>query len=466
MDTPPERIHQTWLHSDSYIPTRFIRPIQRFMDIEASSGVVMLIAAVVAIVWANSALAESYFGFWETEISLTVGAFGLQETFEHLVNDGLMAIFFFVVGLEIKRELVLGELRDPKAASLPVIAALGGMLFPALIYLAFAWSAGPEAIRGWGVPMATDIAFSIGVISLLGKRVPTGIKLFLLALAIVDDIGGILVIALFYTTSLSMVWLSLGLGGLVLIWLAGRTGVRSFVFYTPMAFAVWFFFLESGVHATIAGVLLGFLTPALPMYSADEFDRKARRVLDTYPSHPMTPDQREHADYEALVLADIAREAVAPLTRTEHKLQRWSSFAIVPLFALANAGVRFEGSILESFATPVALGVTFGLVVGKTFGISLFTWLAVRFNFGVLPRGANWRHVFGTAAIAGIGFTVALFITALAFTNQALADEAKIGIFAGSIAAGLIGVAILWGARTSPEPPVDATREIDAITHP
>lgn len=443
---PEERLHHTWIHSDRFIPQRFVRPVRRFMDYEAASGVIMLVAAVAAIIWANSAYYETYDAFLHTNFTLELGGFHLEESVEHLINDGLMAIFFFVVGLEIKRELVLGELRDPRAAALPLFAAIGGMVVPALIFVAFN-TGDPEALRGWAVPMATDIAFSLGVLSLLGRRVPAGAKLFLLALAIVDDIGGILVIAVFFTDDLSFGYLGLGLGGLALIWISTKVGIRSEVLYIPVALAVWYFFLESGVHATIAGVLLGFLTPARPMYGVREFDSKARRILDAYPPVADTPEQREHADHEATLLSFISRESVAPLNRWEHALTPWVSFVIVPVFALANAGVRFEGSIVTALVSPVALGVGLGLVVGKTFGIGLFTWLAVRLRLGRFPAGATWGHMLGTAATAGIGFTVALFITALAFTDPVLTADAKVGIFAGSIVAGIIGAALFLFAR-------------------
>ncbi len=450
----PERLHETWITSNRFIPRRFVRPVQAFMAAEASSGIVLLLAAVVALVWANAPFGETYERFWSTELVIEVGGFHLAETLEAVVNDGLMAIFFFLVGLEIKRELVLGELRDPKAAALPVMAAVGGMLFPALIYVAVVSGQGGEALRGWGVPVATDIAFSLGVLAVLGKRVPTGAKIFLLALAIADDLGGILVIALFYTSGLKLTWLGLGLAGLVLVYLASKAGIRSFVFYVPMALAIWFFFLESGVHATIAGVALAFLTPALPMYSASEYDTKARRILDMYLPKGETQVQRERSDHEAMMLADIARESVSPLVRLEHRLQPWVSFGIVPVFALANAGVRFEGDITDALLSRVAIGVALGLFVGKTVGISLFAWLAVRFKLGRLPRETTWRHVVGVAAVAGIGFTVALFIAALAFTTPELADDAKVGIFAGSILAGLLGTAIFLKAPRAPQPPL------------
>ena len=455
-----ERLHKTWIHSDQFIPRRFVQPIQSFMRIEAASGIIMLIAAVAAVWWANASFGETYFGFLETQFSLQFGSFHLEEHLSHLVNDGLMAIFFFVVGLEIKRELVLGELRDRKAATLPVMAALGGMIFPALIYALF--NAGnPAALRGWGVPMATDIAFSLGVISLLGKRVPSAAKIFLLALAIVDDLGGILVIAIFYTDQLAMGWLAGGLLGLVLVWAASRAGIRSHMFYIPIAFVIWYFFLESGVHATLAGVALGFLTPSRPMYGVQEFDRKARVVLDTYPATADTPEDRDHADHEALLLSEITRESVAPLIRNEHRLALWSSFAVIPVFALVNAGVRFEGSIVDALLSAPALGVALGLIVGKTVGISLFSWIAVKTGLGKLPTNTTWRHLVGVASMAGIGFTVALFITALAFTDVALADDAKVGIFAGSIVSAIIGTAVLLTTKPVVHP--DPAPEAEAV---
>ncbi len=453
-----EKIHPTWVDSDRFIPRAFIRPAQQFMNTEASSGIVMLIAAVVAIIWANAPFGESYFELLHTHVSLEIGGFHLDESLGHIINDGLMAIFFFVVGLEIKRELVLGELNDRRAATLPVMAAVGGMVVPALIYVLVA-GAEPGALRGWGVPMATDIAFSLGVLSLLGRRVPPGAKLFLLALAIVDDIGGILVIAIFYTDELNLGYLGIAAILLFAIWFGSRVGVRSHVFYLPVALVVWYFFLESGVHATIAGVILGFLTPSRPMYGAKEFDQRARTILDTFPARANTHQEREQADYEALLLAEVSREAVAPLTRAEHHLQKWVSFGIIPIFALANAGVRFEGSITDALFSPVALGVAGGLVVGKLFGVSLFTWMTVRLGWGILPKGTTWHHVVGLAAVAGIGFTVALFIAALAFDDPVLLDDAKVGIFAGSIVAGIIGAAILLRAKpaTAVDEPVPAT---------
>ncbi len=441
--------HQTWASSERPIPKRFIRPFVRFSQIEASSGIVLLAAAVIAMVWANSPWSETYFSILDQHLDISFGSFHLDESVLHLINDGLMAIFFFVVGLEIKRELVVGDLRDPKAAALPVMAALGGMVLPALVYLSVVAGQGGEAVRGWGIPMATDIAFAIGVVALLGSRVPSGAKLFLLAVAIADDIGAIAVIAIFYTDDLNSGFLAAALIGLFAVWLAARVGVRAMWVYIPLGFAVWYFTLESGVHATLAGVALGFLTPARPFYSRAEFDVRARQILDQFPVDDISEKHaQEHADHEALLLSEIANEAVAPLNRYEHKLVGWSSFVVVPLFALANAGVSFKTiDIGDAVTSAVAMGVALGLVFGKIVGISLASFAAVRLNLGKLPPGTGWGHVVGLAAVAGIGFTVSLFVAGLAFKDPATTDLAKVGIFTGSITAGIIGSILLRRAK-------------------
>ncbi len=444
--------HQTWISSDRFVPKTFVRPFVRFSRIEAASGIVLLIAAVAAIVWANSAFSDTYFSILEERVSIEIAGFHLNESVLEIINDGLMAIFFFVVGLEIKRELVLGDLRDPRAAALPVMGALGGMLLPALIYIFINVGEGGEAIRGWGIPMATDIAFALGIVALLGSRVPPGAKLFLLAVAITDDIGAIAVIAIFYTEELNTGYLAAAIVGLIAVWIANKVGVRSLVFYVPVALAIWYFTLESGVHATLAGVALAFLTPARPHYSPDTMDEKTRAIIDQYPSEINNHHDQEHADHEALLLSEIARESVSPLNRTELSLVAWSSFLIVPIFALANAGVNFrEIGFTDAMGSTVALGVTAGLVVGKLIGITGFTWAAVRLNIGRLPPGTGWGHIVGLSAVAGIGFTVSLFVAGLAFTDPHLTDLAKVGIFAGSVVSGVVGTVVLLLAK----PPSD-----------
>jgi NhaA family Na+:H+ antiporter len=449
MEHDTEPLHRTWIHADGPLQRRFVRPALSFMRTEASGALIMLTATVAALIWANSAWGDSYFEFWETHITIEIGAFHFDESLKHFVNDGLMAIFFFVVGLEIKRELVVGELNTVKKAALPAMAALGGMIVPALIYVAFVSSSGSaDALAGWGIPMATDIAFSVGVIALLGSRVPIGAKLFLLALAIVDDIGAIVVIAIFYTQDLSFVWMAVAAATLFVIFVARQAGIRAGVIYLPLALLAWFAFLESGVHATIAGVILGLLVPARAYYSDGDFRRKAGWILERFDRDQASPHAHARLDQDAMVLAAISRESVSPLERWEHALLPWSAFLVVPLFALANAGVRFAGiDVVEAVLSPVALGVSVGLAVGKPIGISLAVWVALRLGLGQLPRHTTFGHVVGLGFIAGIGFTVALFISELAFRSSAegylYTDEAKIGIFIGSIVAGIVGFTFL-----------------------
>lgn len=444
--------HQTWISSDRFVPKTFVRPFVRFSRVEAASGIVLLAAAIAALIWANSAFSNLYGSILEERIVIEIAGFHLNESVLEIINDGLMAIFFFVVGLEIKRELVLGDLRDPRAAALPVMAALGGMLIPALIYIFLNVGAGGEAIRGWGIPMATDIAFALGIVALLGSRVPPGAKLFLLAVAIADDIGAIAVIAIFYTEDLSAGYLAAALAGLGVVWIAQKVGIRSLVFYVPVALAIWYFTLESGVHATLAGVALAFLTPARPHYSHETMDEKTREILDQYPADINNHHDQEHADHEALLISEIARESVSPLNRLELSLVAWSSFLIVPVFALANAGVDFrEIGFVEAMGSTVALGVAAGLVVGKLIGITGFTWAAVKLNIGKLPPGTGWLHVIGLAAVAGVGFTVSLFVAGLAFSDPHLTDLAKVGIFAGSAVAGVVGTVLLLIAKPPSE---------------
>ena len=430
------------------------------LRVEAAGGIVLLIGAIAALIWANAPFGESYATFWNTPLNLEIGELiHLDESLKDFVNDALMAVFFFVVGLEIKRELVVGELRDPKRAALPAIAALGGMVVPALIFIAFVAGEPGEAGRGWGIPMATDIAFSVGVISLLGTRVSVGAKLFLLALAIADDIGAIVVIAIFYTTDLAIGWLAAAIIMLVVIRAAGRAGVRSMIFYVVAGIATWFFVFESGVHATLAGVALGFLTPAAAWYSDREYFDRASWILSQRTMDEAAPLSTERIDEHALHLAGVARESVAPLNRLEHALHPWSSFLIIPVFALANAGVRFADiDVGAAVTSPVSMGVAFGLVVGKIAGISGATWLALRFNVGRLPKRTGWPQIIGLAALAGIGFTVSLFVTELAFTDELISDKAKIGIFIGSTVAGVIGYLLLRSSPT-PQEALEASRE-------
>jgi len=361
------------------------------------------------------------------------------------INDLLMVLFFFVVGLEIKREIVHGDLRDPKQVALPVLAAVGGMVVPALLY--FSFNAGTPAAHGWGVPMATDIAFAVGVLSLVGRRAPTSLKIFLLTLAIADDIGAIVVIALFYSSGIQFQWLTAAGAGIVVIVAMKRLGIRAFVPYAALAAFLWFAVLESGVHATIAGVILGLLTPSRSFHDP--------AVVAEAVAHPLEGVLVVHGDDEMdgqrmLEASRLAYEGVSPLARLESRLHGWSSFVVLPLFALANAGVTLaDGALGSALRSPVALGVAVGLVVGKPVGILLFSWIAVRLKVAELPAHSGWLEIAGVGLLAGIGFTVALFVTSLAFADAAATANAKVGILAGSTIAGLLGAGFL-AARVLP----------------
>ncbi len=396
--------------------------LTRFLRLEASGGIVLLVATVVALVWVNlpGAIGHSYEAFWEHALILDFGLPPIAESIEGWVNDALMTVFFFVVGLEIKRELVTGELRDPRAAALPGLAAIGGMLVPALIYVAF--NAGGAGSAGWGIPMATDIAFVVGVIALMGSRIPSGVKLFMLTLAIVDDIGAIVVIAIFYTADLELIWLIPAVIGCVLIVVLTKMKIRFDIVYFAIGVVVWYSTFESGIHATLAGVVLGLLAPAKPI--------KGRIVI-------------EHLE-----------EKLAPLT----------SFVIIPIFALANAGVPLNAEVLGvAFSSPITWGIIVALFVGNTIGISALTGAGLGLKIGRLPTGVKYRHVLAASTLGGIGFTVSLFIASLTFAGAEqvlLLDAAKIGILAGSLLSGIVGslavLVVLKRSETSSMTPATA----------
>ncbi len=409
---------------------RLPRPLREFLGTEASGGIVLVVAALVALVWANSPWSASYRTLWSTQLSIDLGGHVLVEDLQHWVNDGLMAVFFFVVGLEIKRELVQGDLRDPRAAALPAIAALGGMVVPAVLFLAV--TAGSAGSRGWGIPMATDIAFAVGVVALAGDRVPPSLKLFLLTLAIVDDIGAIVVIAVFYTGEVQLVYLAAAVALLVLMIGLRRAGVVWTAPFVVLGVAVWLATQASGVHATIAGVALGLLTPARALTPA-----AVARVWAADLSDEPSPGDLDD-------MTRLARTSVSPAERLEHRLHPWTSFGVVPLFALANAGVAIRASAFDSHGTAeVAAGVVVGLVAGKTIGITAASWLAVRSGLGRLPDDATWPMVMAVAAVSGIGFTVSLFIAELAFEPGSVQDAAKIGILSASTLAAVVGACAL-----------------------
>jgi len=420
----------------------WIEPIERFLHVEAASGVVLLLCTLTALALANSPWSEPYLALWETPISFGLGTRIISHSLQHWINDGLMAVFFFVIGLEVKREIVLGELRDARRAALPIFAALGGMLVPALVY--FALQPGGDAQRGWGIPMATDIAFVVGCLALLSTRVPSSLRVLLLSLAIADDIGAILVIAVGYTDSIDLRALGLGLAGLGAVWLASRMGVRSLLVYVLLGTLSWFAFHASGVHATIAGVALGLLTPARNLFGKGLLRQAVARAAAVLQGEGWDSLQRRAHHVRQAQLA--AREAVSPVEYIEAVMHPWVGFVIMPIFALANAGVVFHASDVTQ---PVALAVAAGLVLGKPLGIVSFCWIAVRLGWARLPEGVSWPVLIAGSCLAGIGFTMALFIAGLALEGQQLAF-AKVGVLAASALAALLGLALLWWLLPAP----------------
>ncbi len=426
---------------------RIVRPFQDFAHKQSSGGVLLIAATLVALVWANSPWGESYAALWHTKLTVGVGDTSISKDLTHWINDGLMAVFFLVVGLEIKREVLVGELSSVRNAALPVAAALGGAVVPAVIYVSI--NAGTEGSAGWGIPMATDIAFALGVLALLGERAPVSLKVFLTALAIVDDIVAVLVIALFYTSEIS--WEALGVGALFLAAsvVANLIGVGRTLVYAVLGVGLWLCFLLSGVHATIAGVLLALTVPASSFINPGAFLERSRYILERFEragekGESVLTNEERQAALHALNHATYKLEP--PLHELEHALHPWVVFAIMPLFALANAGVSLGGGIAEALTNPVALGIVAGLVLGKQLGITLFAWLAVKSGVSELPTGIGWRHVYGAAWLAGIGFTMSLFISDLAFADGSLVEAAKLGILVASLVAGVVGWTILRGA--------------------
>ena len=420
------------------LSARLPRPLRQFLATETAGAVVLFAAAVVALVWANSPWHASYESLWHLRTKASIGSWSLDMNLRHLVNDGFMALFFFVVGLEIKRELVEGELRNPRTAALPAFAAAGGMIVPAVLFVVI--NAGPGDVGGWGIPMATDIAFALGVIALFGSRLPDGLRLFLLTLAIVDDIGAIIVIALVYSGTIDAGPLAGAFALLAVMTFVRWRGVTQVPVYVLLGVGVWVCTYASGVHATIAGVALGLLTPAVS-FTPGRIAREWASDLD---------DEPTATDIAAMTA--LARSSVSVAERLQHQLHPVTSFVIIPLFALANAGVRIDiGSLGDPGPRSVAAGVVVGLVAGKALGISVATWIAVRLRLGQLPEDVTWAHVIGVSVVAGIGFTVSLFISDLAFTSSpGLESAAKTGVLSASLLAALFGSVLLFRASRSP----------------
>ncbi len=412
---------------------RLIRPLTDFFHQEASAGFCLVGAAVIAVIWANSPYSASYFDLWSTTANIGIGSFEIDLTLKEWVNDAAMVLFFFVAGLEIKRELTQGELADPRQAALPIIAAFGGMVVPAGIYAVI--NAGGDGAAGWGIPMATDIAIVMGVVAILGSRVPTWLKLFLLALAIVDDIGAILVIAVFYSEGVSFTWLAIALAAFAIAALL-RHSVNKIGVFLVLGTICWLGLHEAHIHPTLAGVAFGMLAPVVPKLDTRLYD------VDELAEAPSASS--------AIEAAERARFSVSVVEWLEHRLHPYSAFVVVPLFALANAGISIPASELgDAFSSSVTWGVMLGLVVGKTIGISVATMLAVALKVGKLPPGVTARYVIGAGALGGIGFTVSLFVTELAFGEEAVGNDARFGVLIASVIAAIVGTCICVPGKLS-----------------
>ncbi|MGH8093458.1 MAG: Na+/H+ antiporter NhaA [Chthoniobacterales bacterium] len=430
---------------------RLMRPIQAFTRLEAAGGILLIACTIVALVWANSPWAASYFHLWHIKVTFGFGGAQLSEELHFWINDGLMAVFFLLVGLEIKREVLYGELASFRKAALPIAAAIGGMVVPAAIYWLFNRS-GP-GLSGWGIPMATDIAFALGALALLGDRVPAPLKVFLAALAIVDDIGAVLVIAFFYTAHIS--WMSLAFAGAFFIALIAmnRIGVRHPLIYAALGIGLWLAFLQSGIHATVAGVLLALTIPARQRIDVRAFLARSENTLDEI---RRAEDEGEVVEAVAAkghaierLVSDCER-VESPMLRFEHALVPWSKHFIMPIFALSNAGVALDSGVASALLHPISLGIICGLMLGKPIGIVSFSWLSTRGGVASLPTGANWRQILGVGMLGGIGFTMSLFVANLAFDATETLEIAKVGILAASLISGIGGAFVLsWPVKTS-----------------
>ncbi len=430
------------MNNDKTILDRIMSPIQKFMHTETSGGIVLMIFTIIALVWANSAFSHSYFDLWHQYLNIDLGIISLKYSLHHWINDGLMVIFFFVVGLEIKRELIAGELSSIKKAILPIMGALGGMIVPALIYVIF--NHGTEGMPGWGIPMATDIAFVVGIMALLGPKFPFPLKVFVLALAIVDDIGAILVIAFFYTKNLSIdALLIAGLVYLILI-VINRLRVRSLMVYTIGGLLLWLAFLKSGVHATITGVLLAFVVPARQKINSEKFYEESKLLIEEFVRADQSDNILKDEERRNLVfeLEQRCEKVLTPLQRFENFLHPWVSFFIIPLFALANAGVELSKELTEKIFHPISIGIFLGLFLGKQLGIFLFSLVAIKLKIAEMLEGVNYAKFYGAGILCGIGFTMSLFIANLAFESVELLNISKIGILSASFIAGITGLII------------------------
>jgi NhaA family Na+:H+ antiporter len=424
--------------------------ILSFIKAESMGGYILIGITIIALVWANSGFYQSYHYLWhEVQMGFRFGDFDLTTSLHHWINDGLMAMFFFTIGLEIKREVLAGELSSFSKAGLPIIAAIGGMVVPALFYVIIDYNT-PQFLSGWGIPMATDIAFALGLMAMLGKRVPVSLKVFLTALAIADDLGAILVIAIFYTESINMAELINAAVFLAVLVSANRLGVRNTTFYAVVgALGVWTSFLFSGVHATIAGILIAMTIPVRPRIDERTFINRLYHCIDVF--RKIDPNNKSLlTQKQAEVIGNIGKhvdDVNTPLQKLEHALHPLTIYFILPVFALSNAGVHIEGNFFDMLFHPISLGIMGGLILGKFLGITLFTKLFVRLKLATLPVGVRWRHIHGMAFLAGVGFTMSMFIAGLGFENREYEEIAKVGILSASLIAAVLGISILRSAK-------------------
>jgi NhaA family Na+:H+ antiporter len=431
---------------------RLARPFREFAELESSGGILLIACTAAALIWANSPWSGSYVHLWHTNLTFGFAGKFLSEPLHFWINDGLMALFFLLVGLEIKREILVGELASFGKAALPIAAALGGMIVPAGFYVLF--NHGGPGASGWGIPMATDIAFALGVLALLGDRVPTSLKIFLAALAIADDIGAVLVIAFFYTEQIS--WISLGIAGLFFAALiaANRAGARHPLVYAVLGIGLWLAFLQSGIHATVAGVLLAMTIPARKRIDSRAFLARTEKILAEFRRVEEEGETIEGGASKSAALDLLAHDCVraeSPMLRFEHVLAPWNKHVIMPVFALANAGVVLGAGAVRSLADPISLGVICGLVFGKPIGIVLFSWLATQSRLATMLAGITWRQIVGVGLLGGIGFTMSLFVANLAFGDALGLELAKVGILVASVVAGIAGVIVLLiGPKAKP----------------
>ncbi|MFL2763626.1 MAG: Na+/H+ antiporter NhaA [Dehalococcoidia bacterium] len=442
-----------FLKNDPTPIERIVTPFQRFGSEQAAGGIILFLSALIAILWANFISFDSYDHFWHTKFTIGIGDYSISDSFHFWINDGLMAIFFFLVGLEIKRSIVLGELSSVKKAAFPVFAAAGGMLVPAGIFIAL--NLNTDTFVGWGIPVATDIAFALGVLSVLGKRVPVSLKIFLTALAIADDIGAVLIIAIFYSNDLMLINLFISFLLIASVVIANSLGLRNPLIYTIVGCLMWIFFLKSGIHATIAGITLAMVIPLKVKINPNQFFIRVSELLHHFKNENNFHQSRgslglttekQSATLEELV--KNTKEVESPLQRMENNLHHFVTFIVLPLFAISNSGVIIDSNISSIFNNSLAIGIILGLFVGKPVGIFLFSYLACKIGIASIPNDLKWRHVLGVGFLGGVGFTMAIFVNGLAFDSQSFIDTAKIAIFIASIFSAIFGYMIIRLIKT------------------